>query len=253
MSRASEEERNLDRGEVIVLDDADAVAHAAAAEFARVVAGVLADHTRAYVALAGGSTPKATYRLLATPSYRDRIEWPRVEIFFGDERCVPPDHAESNYRMARECLLDHVPLAAHHVHRIAGEREPREAAALYQDVLRRVIGDGAPPRLDLVLLGLGPDGHTASLFPGTPVLDEKRDWVSAVHVERLDAWRVTLTAPTLSAASHVLVCAVGADKAEALDLALAAPPGTVPIQLVRPAQLRWIVDRAAAQKWRRDR
>jgi 6-phosphogluconolactonase len=237
--------------EVTVLEDPDAVAHAGAAEFARIVDGVLADHARAYVALAGGSTPRAMYRLLASPTYRDRIEWPRIEIFFGDERCVPPDHPDSNYRMAREALLDHVPLAAHHVHRMLGEREPHEAAAFYQEVLRRVIGESAP-RLDLVLLGMGADGHTASLFPGTAVLDERRDWVAAAYVDKLDSWRVTLTAPVFSAAGHVLVSVVGADKASALERALSGPPGSVPIQLVRPPQMRWIVDRAAAQKWRRE-
>jgi 6-phosphogluconolactonase len=238
------------RGEVYVYADADAVARAAADMFATIVKGVLADHAVARVALAGGSTPRATYRLLATPTYRDRIDWSRIECFFGDERCVPPDHLESNYKMARESLLDHVPLAAHHVHRIPGERAPAEAAALYEQLLSRL---GDPPRLDLVLLGMGPDGHTASLFPSTPVLRETRALAAAVHVDKLDSWRVTLTAPVLSAASHVVVTAVGAEKADALHAALSKPEGTVPIQLVRAADQRWLVDDAAAQKWRASR
>jgi 6-phosphogluconolactonase len=235
------------RGEVQVLPDPDAVARAAADLFSTIVRGVLADHAVARVALAGGSTPKATYRLLASPSYRERVDWPRVEIFFGDERCVPPDHSDSNYRMAREALLDHVPLLAYHVHRIAGERPPAEAAASYEQLLLRL---GDPPRLDLALLGMGPDGHTASLFPGTPVLDETRALVAPVYVAKLDSWRATLTAPVLSAASHVVVTAVGAEKADALTTALTSPQGTVPIQLVRAADMRWLVDEAAAQKWR---
>ena len=237
-----------ERGEVYVYADADEVAHAAADTFCSIVAGVLADRDRACVALAGGSTPKATYRLLASPGYRDRVDWARVEVFFGDERCVPPDHAESNYRIAREALLDHVPLGADHVHRVAGERPPAEAAAAYEEMLRRLLGPEA--RLDLVLLGMGPDGHTASLFPGTPVLDERKALAAPVYVARLDSWRVTLTAPVLSAASHVVISAVGPEKADALCRALDEPDGAVPIQLVRAAERRWLVDAAAAQKWR---
>jgi 6-phosphogluconolactonase len=198
------------------------------------------------VALAGGSTPKAMYRLLASPAYRERVEWRRVEIYFGDERCVPPDHPDSNYRMAREALLDHVPLGADRVHRVAGERPPEEAAAQYQQQLVR-LGDKP---LDLVLLGMGPDGHTASLFPGTPVLAETRALAAAVYVDKFESWRVTLTAPVLSAAAHVMITTVGAEKADAFAKAMLAPAGTVPIQLVRATDERWLVDRTAAQKWR---
>jgi 6-phosphogluconolactonase len=215
--------------------------------FVGIVAGVLADRSIARVALAGGSTPKAMYRLLASPAFRERVDWQRVEIFFGDERCVPPDHADSNYRMAREALLDHVPLGADRVHRIAGERPPAEAAAQYQQTLARI---GDPPRLDLVLLGMGPDGHTASLFPGTPVLAETRALAAPVYVDKLESWRVTLTAPVLSAAAHVLITTVGAEKADAMATALTAAAGAVPIQLVRAVDRRWLVDRVAAQKWR---
>ena len=236
-----------ERGDVYVYDDAGEVAREAADAFVGIVAGALADRAVARVALAGGSTPKAMYRLLASPAFRDRVDWARVEIFFGDERCVPPDHADSNYRMAREALLDHVPLGADRVHRIAGERPPAEAAAQYQQKLVRL---GDPPRLDLVLLGMGPDGHTASLFPGTPVLTETRALAAAVYVEKMASWRVTLTAPVLSAAAHVMITTVGAEKAAALATALAGAPGSVPIQLVRAVDQRWLVDRAAAEKWR---
>jgi 6-phosphogluconolactonase len=236
-----------ERGDVYVYGSAAEVARAAADAFVACVAGVLADRATARVALAGGSTPKAMYRLLASPAYRERVEWKRVEIYFGDERCVPPEHAESNYRMAREALLDHVPLGADRVHRIAGERPPEEAAAQYQQKLVRL---GDPPRLDLVLLGMGPDGHTASLFPGTPVLKETRALAAAVYVEKFSSWRVTLTAPVLSAAAHVIITAVGDEKADALMLALTKPVGTVPIQLVHAVDQRWLVDGAAAEKWR---
>jgi 6-phosphogluconolactonase len=236
-----------ERGDVYVYESADEVAREAADMFVGIVAGVLADRSIARVALAGGSTPKAMYRLLASPAFRERVDWQRVEIFFGDERCVPPDHADSNYRMAREALLDHVPLGADRVHRIAGERPPAEAAAQYQQTLARI---GDPPRLDLVLLGMGPDGHTASLFPGTPVLAETRALAAPVYVDKLESWRVTLTAPVLSAAAHVLITTVGAEKADALATALTAAAGAVPIQLVRAVDRRWLVDRVAAQKWR---
>jgi 6-phosphogluconolactonase len=236
-----------ERGDVYVYESADEVAREAADMFVGIVAGVLADRSVARVALAGGSTPKAMYRLLASPAFRERVDWRRVEIFFGDERCVPPDHADSNYRMAREALLDHVPLGADRVHRIAGERPPAEAAAQYQQTLARI---GDPPRLDLVLLGMGPDGHTASLFPGTPVLAETRALAAPVYVDKLESWRVTLTAPVLSAAAHVLITTVGEEKADALATALTAAAGAVPIQLVRAIDQRWLVDRVAAQKWR---
>jgi len=236
-----------ERGDVYVYESADEVAREAADMLVGIVSGVLADRSVARVALAGGSTPKAMYRLLASPAFRERVDWRRVEIFFGDERCVPPDHADSNYRMAREALLDHVPLGADRVHRIAGERPPAEAAAQYQQTLTRI---GDPPRLDLVLLGMGPDGHTASLFPGTPVLAETRALAAPVYVDKLESWRVTLTAPVLSAAAHVLITTVGEEKADALATALTAPAGAVPIQLVRAIDQRWLVDRTAAQKWR---
>jgi len=235
-------------GDVIVYRDADEVAHGAADAFVEIVSGVLADRDVARVALAGGSTPKAMYKLLASPAYRERVEWRRVEIFFGDERCVPPDHPDSNYRMARQALLDHVPLGADRVHRIAGERPPPEAAAAYQHALMRAGGE--KPRLDLVLLGMGPDGHTASLFPGMPVLDERNLLVAPVWVDKLESWRVTLTVPVLSAAAHVVIVTAGEEKADALAKALDGPRGAVPITLVRAAEERWIVDEAAAQKWR---
>jgi 6-phosphogluconolactonase len=235
------------RGDVYVYENADEVAREAAETFVMLVAGVLADRSIARVALAGGSTPKAMYHLLASPAFRDRVDWARVEIFFGDERCVPPDHADSNYKMAREALLDHVPLGADRVHRIAGERPPAEAASQYQQTLARI---GDPPRLDVVLLGMGPDGHTASLFPGTAVLAETRSLAASVYVEKMSSWRVTLTAPVLSAAAHVMITTVGAEKADALATALAGADGAVPIQLVHAADQRWLVDRSAAKMWR---
>ncbi len=241
------------RGEVLVLDDAAQVARAGAERFVVAAARACANHGRCSVALAGGSTPKAMHALLASQPLVDRIEWPCLDVLFGDERCVPPDHADSNYRMAHESLIERVSIDESHVYRIEGEREPAEAAQRYRTKLAEVLGSSAdPPRIDLVFLGMGEDGHTASLFPGTPVLAERTRWAAPVYVPRLDSWRVTLTAPILSAAGEVVVMLAGAGKAEALQRALEGEDGAVPIQLVKPPPDRmiWIVDRAAASRLR---
>jgi 6-phosphogluconolactonase len=228
--------------EIEILDDAQAVARALAERFA--AGSERLSGKRFAVLLSGGSTPRATYQMLAAPPYRDRIDWPNLQVYFGDERCVPPDHPDSNFRMAQEALLGKVAIAAEQVHRIRGEISPMEAADEYARELRHL---GATPQFDLILLGMGPDGHTASLFPGTAALSATAP-VTAVYVPKLDAWRVTLTAPVLSAGKEVVVAAAGAEKADALQLALEGPRGSVPIQLVEPHSLRFLVDRAAASK-----
>lgn len=238
------------------VSDAEAVARAAAEEIVAAAARAVHERGRFTVALAGGSTPRRTYELLADPDapYRARLRWDATHVFFGDERHVPPDHPDSNYRMAREALLDRVSVAS--VHRMRGEeRQAAAAADGYEAELRRFFGLGAdapPPRLDLVLLGLGPDGHTASLFPASAALDERRRWVVAPYVERLGAHRITLTLPVIERAREVLFLVSGAEKAEALSRAIAPPPGEAPVPAgrVRPEHgaLVWIVDRAAASR-----
>jgi 6-phosphogluconolactonase len=230
--------------------DAEAVARAAAEELAGAASRAVAARGRFTLALSGGSTPRRLYALLADPGapYRARVPWDRTHVFFGDERPVPPDHPESNYRMARETLLDHVPVAS--VHRIRGE-DPAAADA-YEAELRRFFGiapGGAPPRLDLVLLGLGPDGHTASLFPGTAAVGETRRWVASPFVPRLGTRRVTLTLPVLDRARAVLFLVSGAEKAAALARVIGAAPGAaaLPAGLVRPeGGAVFVVDDAAA-------
>lgn len=203
------------------------------------------------VVLSGGSTPKRLYQLLATDTFARRIDWQRLHVFWGDERCVPPDHADSNYRMARESLLDHVPIPDENVHRIAGELDPTQAAALYEQHLRAFFS--GQPRFDLILLGLGNDGHTASLFPHTPALDERERWVVADYYAPVQPpWRVTLTPPAINAAARVVFLVSGEEKADMLRRVLEGEfkPHELPAQLIQPisGELTWLVDETAASR-----
>ena len=224
----------------------------AAEALAQVVCSLSADgiaaRGRFTVALSGGSTPAALYRLLASPPLADDIDWSRWHVFWGDERCVPPDHPDSNYGTARRTLLDHVPIPTAQVHRMVGEDPPRQGAQDYVAALADALApDG---RLDLALLGIGDDGHTASLFPGTAALEERELTVAANWVPHLGAHRITLTLSTLNRARCVAVLATGADKADAVRRALDPRPGdaTPPIALVNPAHgpAHWHVTRDAA-------
>jgi len=234
--------------------DAEAVSRAAAEEFVRSAGETLAVRGRFTVALSGGSTPKRLYQLLAGEPFRDQVDWKKVEIFWGDERSVPPDHQDSNYRMAREAMLEKLPIPTGQVHRLEAERSDRDAAAReYQQTLARVFGvsvDGPPPAFDLVLLGMGPDGHTASLFPGTTALKETTRWVVVNFVPKFNTDRLTLTAPVLNRAREVLFLVAGADKVQPLREVLEGPPDIqrLPSQLIRPSEgrLLWFVDRQAA-------
>jgi 6-phosphogluconolactonase len=231
-------------GEIKVYTGADVLAQAAAEHFVAQATEAIAARGRFVVALAGGSTPRPTYALLAGGAFAAQVKWPRVHVFWSDERCVPPNHAGSNYRMAREALLDRVPIPTANVHRIRGELPPPQAAAAYESELEAVLSAGG--RFDLILLGMGADGHTASLFPGTPALAERRRWVVENDVETLDAWRITLTLPVINAARQVTFLVSGAEKAEALARIRAGEP--LPAGLVQPAvgRLTWLVDREAS-------
>ncbi|HSE91961.1 MAG TPA: 6-phosphogluconolactonase [Methylomirabilota bacterium] len=234
-------------------DDADAVAQAGAEEFVTLAAAAAGARGRFMVALAGGSTPRRMYRLLAEPAWRDRVAWDRVEVFWGDERAVPPDHADSNYHMAATALLERVPVPSGRVHRIRAEAaDLADAAREYQAEIARVFGvpeDGPPPAFDLILLGMGADGHTASLFPGTTGLDERRRWVVSHAVPSMRTERVTLTLPIINRAREIRFLVTGEDKAGRLREALTPPRGTpLPVQRVAPeaGRLVWLADRAAA-------
>jgi len=233
--------------------DAEAVSQAAAEEFVRCAGEAIAARDRFTVALSGGSTPKRLFQILAAAPFVSQVDWNHVEVFWGDERSVPPDHPDSNYRMAREALLARVPIPADQVHRIEAERSDREAAAReYQATLARafdVSPEGEPPALDLVLLGMGPDAHTASLFPHTTALGETTHWVVVNYVPKFATDRVTLTVPVINRAREVLFLIAGPDKAAPLREVLEGGQDTarLPSQLIKPAgKLLWFVDRLAA-------
>jgi len=243
--------------DVVVLPSVDALMEAAAERVVARAAAAIDASGRFVVALAGGSTPKALYELLATPRYVDRFDWSRVHVFWGDERCVPPDDRASNYRMTREALLDRVGVPPSNVHRIHGEDPPTAAAAAYEEDLRSVFSTRVgPPReapgacFDLVLLGMGDNGHTASLFPGLAAVRERERWVVAEYVSEVSMWRVTLTPPVLNAAADVVFLVSGAGKASMLHRVLEGPrePAALPAQAILPrgGGATWLVDVTAA-------
>jgi 6-phosphogluconolactonase len=206
------------------------------------------------VALSGGSTPKGLYSLLASPGYKERVPWNSVYLFWGDERCVPPDHPESNFRMVQESLLSKVDIPRENIHRMAGEKEPEKAAAEYEETLRSFfqVSTDELPRFDLILLGIGEDGHTASLFPGSDALNEMKRLVVACYVEKLQAYRLTLTLPVLNDAAAIVFLVTGENKAAAVKRALEPEPGEplIPAAKIRPVngQLSWLITEDAAAK-----
>lgn len=200
-------------------------------------------------ALAGGKTPEAVYRLLAGPPLAARIDWTCVHFFWSDERCVSAEHADSNYRMARESLLDHVAPPRSNIHRLRGELPPPLAATRYEQELGALAAPGGIPRLDLVLLGMGADGHTASLFPGSAALTESKRWVVATSIAGRDVARLTFTLPLINAAANVMFLVAGADKARALaQQSTPEDPERLPAHRVQPVngELSWLVDAEAA-------
>ena len=234
--------------------DAAALARRAAQYFVEMVDEAVGGRGRARIAISGGSTPKAAFELLGDPAepWRGRMQWDRLELYWVDERCVPPDDQQSNYRMTRETLLDRTPLRPEQIHRMEGELEPEVAAARYESELRNSFRlEGAElPRFDLISLGMGPDGHTASLFPHTEGLHEMSPLVTANHVPQMDSWRITLTWPVINRASSVFFLISGADKAQILKQVLTGPRDVerLPSQLIRPASgiLTLILDKSAA-------
>jgi 6-phosphogluconolactonase len=234
------------------LGDVGEISRAAAVEFTRSSIESVERAGLFTVALSGGSTPGPLYALLANSCepYRRRVAWDRIHFFWGDERHVPPDSPESNYRMAEEWLLSRVPVPAGNIHRIQGELpDPGEAADEYERDIRRHfhLAGSERPRFDLIFLGMGEDGHTASLFPGTAILHERERLASAVWVDKMRSHRISLTPPVLNNAASVIFLVSGVDKAVTLDAVLNGPyrPDLLPAQLIRPVngRLLWLVDR----------
>jgi len=236
-----------------VLEDEASMAEAAADRFVAIVESTLRFRLVADVALAGGSTPRAMNALLAASTRRSSVAWERVRFFFGDERTVAPDDAESNYRMTRETLFEPLGIPEAHIFRMHGEDEPHAAAAAYAQTLVEALG--ARPRFDLLYLGMGPDGHTASLFPGTLAAVDDTKLVVANWVEKFSTWRITLTPHVINDAAHVVITTGGPSKADALHHVLDGPhqPDLYPVQLVAPVdgELHWIIDQQAAAKLER--
>lgn len=236
--------------QVFIFDNSQEVARAAADRFVDLARAAIRESGRFSVALSGGSTPKVVYELLASGAYRDSLDWSQVHIFFGDERCVPPDDAESNYRMANEAMLSRLPIPPQNIHRMQGVGDAEANARLYEDELRAYFTNASWPRFDLIFLGMGDDGHTASLFPNSPALSETTAWVAANWVEKFNAFRITLTLPAINHAAHIVFLVTGSGKAQRLSEVLSGEIEStqLPSQLIRPVagSLEWLVDKAAA-------
>ena len=234
-----------------VFGNLELLSQAAANLFSELAAQSIASRGRFSAALSGGQTPRRLYEILATSPFRDQVQWGAVHVFWGDERCVPVDDPRSNARMARQALLDRVSLPAENIHPIQSFFPPMQAAAQYETELRNFFG-GQPPAFDLILLGLGDNAHTASLFPHTPVLNEKERWVAEVYLAEQNLHRVTFTPLLINQAAQVVFLVSGADKALALQNVLEGKyrPQDYPAQLIRPigAHPLWLLDKAASLK-----
>jgi 6-phosphogluconolactonase len=235
--------------EIVVMSNPGELAHEAAQRFAQLALEAVESRGRFSVALSGGSTPGALYRLLSEEPYRRQIPWEQIYLFWSDERCVPPDDPGSNYRLADEALISRVPIPSENVQRVRGELEPEAAARAYAKALYEFFC-GPLARFDLVLLGLGNDGHTASLFPGGAALQETERLAVAVEARYQDrpAHRVTLTLPAINTARHVFFLVNGSAKASIVQAVLEGPAGRLPAQKTLPTAgaLTWLLDAAAA-------
>ena len=241
---------------VAIYPDSNTLSHEAAQYIVRLTSEAIADHGHFTIALSGGSTPKALYALLGNEPYRSQIDWALVEIFWSDERCVPPDSSDSNYHLAQEVLLSKVPIAANQIHRMPADKVDRDAASQeYTQEMQRVFGTDGIPSFDLLQLGMGPEGHTASLFPHQASLHEQQRLVMPVDVPKPPPPRLTFTPPLLNAARHVLFLVTGSDKADAVLAVLEGSyqPEEYPAQIVNPphGEVTWMLDTASAAKLQR--
>ena len=244
---------NPGKRQIEVMPDREALMRRAAERFVAAAGRAVAESGRFRVALSGGSTPGGLYRLLASNEFARRMDWSRIHVFWCDERCVPPDDPASNYRMAREALLDPLAVPSENIHRIRGEADPSAAAVEYERSLRSFFRApaGPPPltagaRFDLILLGIGANGHTASLFPGQAAVFERERWVAAEYVPAVSMWRVTMTPDLINAAAEIWFLVSGREKAATLRRVLHGPydPGNLPAQIIAPraGSLVWLLD-----------
>lgn len=232
---------------VFIFDQPDTLYEQCAQRFLQLAREVLEKQERFHVALAGGSTPRELYRHLSSTSAASAPDWQRVEFYFGDERCVAPDHPDSNYRMANETLFTPLSIPEAAVHRIHAEREPADAVAHYLDALKKVPQQNQLPSFDLVLLGMGADGHVASLFPGSALLQEQEQAFGANYVEKLGCWRLSLTLPVINNARHILLLVSGSKKADIVRHVMHGGSGAIPlpVELLERKHLEWFLDREA--------
>jgi len=238
----------MNRG-IHISDSKPELVKAAAEKMIDVIAAAIKERGRCALALAGGSTPRDVYALLATEKYRSRVDWADVFLFWGDERCVPPDHPDSNFRMVNESLLANVSIPPANVFRMRGEIDPAKAASEYEKQLENFFGEKIP-QFDLILLGLGEDGHTASLFPGTNALDETQRWAISVFVPKFNSYRMTLTLRVINNARHVVFIVSGRSKSKIIPRVINSEEQIkeLPATFVRPlnGELDWMLDAEAA-------
>jgi len=234
----------------MVCRDVEGLSRRAAEQFVALAQQSIVVRGRFAVALSGGSTPRALYSLLATSEFSGQLDWRKIQLFFGDERCVPPDHGESNYRMVQQSLLAKIVIPRENVHRMLGEIEPAKAAATYEDEIRKTFALTANqlPRFDLIFLGLGDDGHTASLFPASSALRETQALVASTYVEKFQAHRLTLTLPTINNAAQITFLIAGQTKAAVVKAILAGQGNEAPAARVQPTEgeLTWLITADAA-------
>jgi 6-phosphogluconolactonase len=235
---------------VSVFETTEQLALAAAERFVEYASVVRGTTERFSVALSGGNTPRRVYELLATGQFKTRVEWSQVHLFFGDERCVPPEHPDSNYAMTHETLLSKITIPATNVHRMRGKGDANENALEYENELRTFFAGRAWPRFELVLLGMGEDGHTASLFPGSAASKESSRWVVPSRNEQAGQDRITLTVPVFNHARRIMFLVTGKKKAQRLKEVLRPKPESeqLPVQTITPIEgmLEWLVDAEAA-------
>jgi 6-phosphogluconolactonase len=247
------ESRMTNHGKLIISQDVNVLCDSVVKRIIECAKMAIDENDVFHFALAGGSTPKVVFERLATPEVSTQIDWQKTHIWFGDERCVPAEHSDSNYRMANQALLSLVAIPETNIHRITGELKPEQAVQHYAVEFEKHLPNSSQgfPVFDLMLQGLGPDGHTASLFPGTPALEVDDQSVTAVYVEKMDSWRVSVTFPVLNAAQNLLFLVAGDGKAEIINDIFQRSNNTrqlYPVEMLNSTgSVEWFLDEAAAK------